>query len=112
VALRFERIWGPSVCCDRSFAQRRSGFRLQAPASLTPAKRLNLWPPRSETMVRAFNFAADFAGSFDFAQDFGSGLGRPPNQAKIGLAGEPRQTPACASTCGPQGSRGSEGLHL
>jgi hypothetical protein len=58
VALRFERIWGPSVCCDRSFAQRRSGFRLQA-RTITPSSQ---------------------------------------NRACRG----PRQTPACALTCGPQ----------
>jgi hypothetical protein len=95
VALRFERIWGPSVCCDRSFAQRRSGFRLQAPASLAPAKRLNLWPSGSRGSG-GLQFAVTDP-SRSGAQDFGYRL---PLRSRL----------QNASTCGPQGSRGSEGL--
>src|SRR5215813_4174460 len=61
----------------RGVLRLRSGFRLQAPAPLTPALRLNLQVripcgPQIRKDLRAFIFPAE--GSFGSAQDFGCRL--------------------------------------
>jgi hypothetical protein len=92
-----------SVVADSRFRQRalmvhritilrlRSGFRLQAPAALTPAKRLNFktgdWYLRCQWCVRLAHASARLsswehlaivvAGFPRCARDFGSGLRRP-----------------------------------
>jgi len=75
--------FNPSVCVDRGgevCATRALGENASAEVPSTP---LRISPAGSDARKTAQH------RSFDFAQDFGSRLGRLPQQAKTGLAGDP-----------------------
>src|SRR5579864_6920621 len=73
--------------------QLRSGFRLRAPASLTPAKRLNLRSGGETHGGSSPPFRTNLHRSFaNCAQDFGCGLplrSRPQSASTYDLAGKP-----------------------